>query len=179
MMHAVDQFRLAGGPGFQAGELPYVDDSLATVVILPQAGQFEAPRATLDAGALAGIIGQLKPAQVDLRFPRFEFRTQASLKDALIELGTPIAFEGGRADFSRISPAGDSLYIQDVIHEAFISVDEDGTGAAAATAVVAGATSAPGEPVPFNVDRPFVILIRDRETGAVLFMGQVIDPTAP
>jgi len=69
-----------------------------------------------------------------------------------------------------------NLYITDVVHKAFVEVDEAGTEAAAATAVVVGATSAPTEPVEFTIDRPFVFLIRDIQTGSVLFLGRVLNP---
>ncbi|GAG00142.1 unnamed protein product, partial [marine sediment metagenome] len=117
-------------------------------------------------------------ATVHLRFPRFEFRTQASLSQALKAMGMPIAF-GADADFSGMSEQGKDLQIQDVLHEAFIAVDEEGTEAAAATAVIVGVTSArPQEPVELTIDRPFLFLIQDVETGAVLFLGRVLDPSA-
>ena len=100
----------------------------------------------------------------------------ASLLGAMA-LGMPIAFEGGRADFSAMSPGGRDLYIQDVIHEAFIAVDEDGTEAAAATAVIVGETAAPVKTVPLKVDRPFIFAIRDNDTGAIIFLGRVLDPS--
>jgi serpin B len=77
-----------------------------------------------------------------------------------------------------MSPRGDELLIQEVVHEAFISVDEAGTEAAAATAVVVGIVSAPAVTVDLTVDRPFLFLIRDDETGAILFVGRVLDPSA-
>lgn len=89
----------------------------------------------------------------------------------------PIAFSD-RADFSGMTAGGrKDLMIQDVIHEAFIAVDEDGTEAAAATAVVMGLTSAPLVTAQLTVDRPFLFAIRDDATGAALFMGRVLDPT--
>jgi serpin B len=117
----------------------------------------------------------MQGVQVNLRFPRFEFRTNAFLSGALAELGMPLAFSEA-ADFSGMTSA-ERLFIQEVIQEAFISVDEEGTEAAAATAVIAGATSAPIDIVDLTVDRPFIYLLRDIETGAIPFMGRVIDPT--
>ncbi len=178
MMHLSESLRYAKGSGYQAIELPYVDGSLAMLVVIPDAGRFDAVQSGLSAGLLDEVLKGLGDSEVQLALPRFEFRTQAGLKDALTELGMPVAFEGGKADFSRMSPEGKSLYIQDVIHEAFISVDEEGTEAAAATAVVVGATAAPPEGVELTVDRPFLFVIRDTETGAILFMGRVLDPNA-
>jgi len=99
----------------------------------------------------------------------------AQLKDALGQMGMPIAFTD-RANFSGMTKQ-EPLEIADVVHQAFIAVDENGTEAAAATGVVMRATSAPLKPVELRIDRPFLFLIQDDETGAVLFMGRVADPT--
>ncbi len=177
LMRLSEELRFAKGTGYQAVELPYVDGSLSMLVIVPDAGGFADFQSAFSADTLETIVSNLKAAQVKLAFPRFEYRTQASLKDALKELGMPIAFEGGLADFSAMSPDGKNLFIQDVIHEAFIAVDEDGTEAAAATAVVVGRTSAPQDVVELTVDRPFLYAIRDNDTGAILFLGRVVDPS--
>jgi serpin B len=177
LMRLGEVLRYAQGSGYQAVELPYVDGSLAMLVIVPGPGKFADFQSTFSADTIETIVSDLKTARVKLAFPRFEYRTQASLKDALKEMGMPIAFEGGLADFSAMSPDGKNLYIQDVIHEAFIAVDEDGTEAAAATAVVVGATSAPVDVVELTVDRPFIYAIRDNDTGAILFLGRVTDPS--
>jgi len=97
------------------------------------------------------------------------------LADALRALGMTDAFDPAAADFTGIS-VEEELYVSDVIHEAFIAVDEDGTEAAAATAVIIGTTSAPVEVVELTVDRPFLFFLQDRATGAVLFMGRVVNP---
>src|SRR5690606_6310998 len=125
-------FRYAEGDGYQAVELPYIDGSLAMVVIVPDEGTFADFEAAFDAEQLADVLAALEPSQVALRFPKFEFRMKARLADALKELGMPIAFEDA-ADFSGIGPDGDDLAISEVIHETFIAVDEHGTEAAAAT----------------------------------------------
>ncbi len=177
LMRLSEELRFAKGSGYQAVELPYVDGSLSMLVIVPDAGEFADFQSAFNADTLETIVSDLKTAQVQLAFPRFEYRTQASLKDALKELGMPIAFEPNLADFSAMSPDGQTLYIQDVIHEAFIAVDEDGTEAAAATAVIVGDTSAPVDVVELTVDRPFLYAIRDNETGAILFLGRVVDPS--
>ena len=178
MMRQSEQLRYTKGDGFEAVELPYIDGSLAMLVVVPEPGALPAFEADFDSPVLSRIVDALGPVQVELGFPKFTFRTQASLKDALIAMGMPVAFEGGLADFSAMSPDGKNLYIQDVVHEAFIAVDEDGTEAAAATAVVVGRTSAPVDIVKLTVDRPFLFFIRDNETGAILFMGRVVDPAA-
>lgn len=177
LMRLSEDLRYASGSGYRAVELPYIDGSLSMLVIVPESGEFADFQSTFNADTLATIVSDLKTAQVKLGFPRFEYRTQASLKDALKEMGMPIAFEGGLADFSAMSPDGKDLFIQNVIHEAFIAVDEDGTEAAAATAVVVGRTSAPVDVVELTVDRPFLYAIRDNDTGAILFLGRVTDPS--
>ena len=111
--------------------------------------------------------------------PRFEFEAAFGLSDVLKELGMPIAFTppggGSGADFSGMDGRRD-LFIHNVLHKAFVAVDEEGTEAAAATGVVVGVESAP-PPATMTVDRPFIFLIRDRPTGTVLFVGRVVDPT--
>ena len=108
--------------------------------------------------------------------PRFNFTSELALEDLLIRMGMPIAFKPDRADFSGMD-GSQNLYISDVLHKAFISLDEFGTEAAAATAVVVGVTSMPAEPVDLKIDRPFLFAIRDKPTGEILFLGRVVDPT--
>lgn len=123
---------------------------------------------------MAGIVDGLGVRDVTLTLPRFEYSCQASLKTFLAQLGMPLAFAEA-ADFSGIDGTLD-LLIHDVVHQAFVRVDEAGTEAAAATGVVVGVTSAPTT-LEVAVDRPFVFLIRDHATGAALFLGRVVDPT--
>ncbi len=171
------RFRYASGAGYQAVELPYEGRELAMAVIVPDAGSFGEFERRLTAERLAEVLAKLEPAEIQLRFPRFEFRTQASLSEVLSALGMPIAFTAA-ADFSGMSEQGKDLLISEVVHEAFIAVDEEGTEAAAATAVAVSVEALPPEPIKLTVDRPFVFLIRDVELGVVLFLGRVVDPTA-
>jgi serpin B len=107
--------------------------------------------------------------------PKWDTESKVQLRDALSELGMPTAFTDA-ADFSGMTTEAE-LAIQDVVHQANITVDEQGTEAAAATAVVIGVTSAPvEEPVELTADRPFVFALRDTGTGAILFLGRVVDP---
>lgn len=177
MMRTQAPLRYGSGNGYEAVELPYVGGALSMVVVVPEHGAFMDFEKRLNGSLLPAVVDSLSPSEVQLRFPRFAFRTQTQLKAALSALGMPIAFTED-ADFSAMSPRGDELQIQDVLHEAFISVDEQGTEAAAATAVVVGTTAAPAKVVEFTVDRPFLFFIRDTETGALLFMGRVLDPSA-
>ena len=174
MMHQVRELRYAEGEGWQALELPYSGDEVSMIAILPGAGAFESFRATLDGAKLGSIAGALGSRMTDVSLPRFRFRTQLPVKPTLQALGMTDAFTPGTADLSGMDGTK-SLFIEDVIHEAFVAVDERGTEAAAATAVVVGRVSAP-EPATFTADRPFLVVIRDNPTGAVLFAGQVTRP---
>jgi serpin B len=173
--------RYMAGEGYQAVEMPYEGNDIAMLILLPDEGQFEAFDAGLDAAQFASIQNGLSDgSMVLLSMPRFEFETPSiSLKDILSDLGMPIAFDTG-ADFSGMveMEGNPELYISDVFHKAFIRVDEEGTEAAAATAVVmAEAAMAIGpEPIIVQVDRPFFFAIVDRPTGTILFMGRVVDP---
>lgn len=171
-------------PQFQAVSLPYVG-GLSMTLVVPDAGQFAFVQGLLgDPGSVSSVLNATSSAEangrarraIHVKMPKFEFRSSAMLKDTLTALGMRLAFTDG-ADFSAMSPR-EKLLIQEVAHQAFISVDEDGTEAAAATAVIAGATGLPSDIVELTVDRPFFFFIRDDETGAVLFTGRVLDPTA-
>ena len=167
--------RYAEGSGYRAVEMDYDGDEVSMLVIVPDAGTFDAFEAELSSAKLDSIVGALEHKEVSLTFPKFEFRTKLSLSQVLTDMGMPTAFTGS-ADFSGMNGTG-GLQIQDVIHEAFVKVNEAGTEAAAATAVVGGLTSAP-EYVELDVTRPFFFVIRDEETGAALFIGRVVDPSA-
>ena len=164
----------AAGLGWRAVEVPYVGGSLAMTVIVPD--DLAAFEAGLSAEQLATVVTALKPRPVELTFPRFGIETAVALADVLKALGMALAFDPDRADFTGIT-AAEKLYISAVIHQANIDVDEKGTEAAAATAVVIGTTSIPADPVTLRVDRPFLFLLRDVPTGAIVFMGRVADPT--
>jgi serpin B len=173
MMETTAAMRYAAGSGWRAVEIPYIGDSLAMTVIVPDdLATFER---ALTADQLASITAGLAVTQVSLTFPKFSIETKAELADVLSALGMPSAFDD-RADFSGITTA-EQLVISEVIHQANIDVDEKGTEAAAATAVVIRATSAPAEPVALTVDRPFLFALRDVPTGAILFLGRVADPS--
>jgi serine protease inhibitor len=165
----------ATGTGYTAVQLPYIG-GVSMLVIAPDADAFAAVESRLRDGALAKEVtgGIKRDAAVKLRMPKFTFRSQSLLKPALGALGMPTAFTD-QADFSGITKA-DTLRIQDVVHEAFIAVDEDGTEAAAATAVIFSTTSAPLKQIDLVIDRPFFFVIRDDATGTILFVGRVVDP---
>jgi len=117
---------------------------------------------------------EMRRQEIILSMPKFEFESKTGLKDALSQLGMGVAFTED-ADFSGMNGNRD-LSIQDVLHKAFVSADEAGTEAAAATAVIVGVTSAPAEPKQVKIDRPFIFLIRDIPTNSILFVGRVLNP---
>jgi serpin B len=162
-----------GGDGYQAVELPYRGEEMSMLVLVPDEGRFEAFQAGLDAPFLETVVEGLLPRQVFLTLPKFRYESEFSLAERLAALGMPDAF--GAADFSGMDGTR-NLFISAVFHKAFVAVDEAGTEAAAATAVVVG-ESLPLVDVTLTVDRPFVFLIRDRETGSILFLGRVVDPS--
>jgi len=180
MMRQTETFGYAEGNGYQAVELPYDGRELSMVILLPQAGKFEAFEGSLDAQRVDGIVRGLEHKRVALTMPKFECESGFFLGETLAAMGMPVAFCFGGADFSGMTGNRD-LFIGDVVHKAFVSVDEAGTEAAAATALVmptAMPPEEPEEPVEVTVDRPFVFLIHDIETGAILFVGRIVDPSA-
>lgn len=169
--------------GITAVSLDYIGSALQLVVILPDATtNLEQATANLDAAHFPGWA-KLPEERVALELPKFREESAAvSLQDALAALGISRAFDrpAGSADFSRIAPRkpDDYLFISDVVHKTFIAVDEQGTEAAAATAVlmVAGSAAISQPPVRVRFDRPFLFAIQDKESGVCLFLGRIDDP---
>jgi serpin B len=158
--------------GVEAVELYYKGDRASLVILLPAAGQFEAFEAGLEAGQVEDLLQRLQPTDLQLYLPKFEYAASLDLAGTLAGMGMPAALSPGGADFSGMTGERD-LHITGVVHKAFVAVDEKGTEAAAATGVTVGVTSMPQE---VRVDRPFLYVIRDRETGTLLFVGRVLDP---
>jgi serpin B len=175
MMAQSESLGYVAGDGYQAVDLLYSGGELSMTIVLPAEGRFEEVEAALDADQVSMILDSLRRQQIALAMPKFEFESEFSLPDALRQLGMVEAFTS-QADFAGMT-GGRDLAISDVVHKAFVSVDEKGTEAAAATAVIMKLTSAPAEPIRVSVDRPFIFLIRDIETGAILFLGRVLDPS--
>lgn len=177
MMKQTESFGYTAGQGYQAVELPYDGGELSMVILLPASGNFAAFEKGLEAEQVSDIISELQPSEVALTMPKFKFESQFSLKDTLARMGMPTAFSPSEADFSGMT-RNRELFISDVLHKAFVAVDEAGTEAAAATAVIMEFTAMPETPVEVTIDRPFIFLIRDIETGAILFVGRVLNPEA-
>ncbi len=176
MMHKTDRnFLYAKKHGCQAVELPYDGEEVSMVVLLPD-GRIGDLEAALDATKLGEILGGLRSeGLVELAMPRFKIEGSFGLAEQLKALGMKSAFAAGDADFSGINGTRE-LFIADVVHKSWVAVDEAGTEAAAATAVIMAGSAAPTETIKVTLDRPFLFLIRDRATGAVLFLGRVANP---
>jgi serpin B len=172
MMTMMAPFPHARGDGWQAVELPYAGGEMAMLVIVPD--DLAAFEATLTPLLLDEIVTGLGGEKVEVSLPRFGIETRATLNDLLAELGMPDAFDPGLADFSGITREA-ALFISAVVHQANMDVDEKGTTAAAATAVLME-LSGTSEP-PIRVDRPFLFALRDVPTGAILFLGRIGDPS--
>jgi len=131
---------------------------------------------SLTAESWQAMVGSTSPRSVELQMPKFSLRWEALLNDPLQALGMRQAFQGGRADFSRMSSAaGDRLYISRVKQKSFVDVHEEGTEAAAVTSVEIRVTCTCGPQV-VRIDRPFVFAIRERLSGTVLFLGKIVRP---
>jgi serpin B len=144
------------------------------IIIMPEDGRFGSVENTLSADTFNGIVQGMSGYMVTLAMPKFEYEWESSLKSTLRSLGMVDAFIDDRADFSGINGQRD-LIIHDVFHKAFIAVDEIGTEAAAATAIIIGTTSMPPSAA-MTINRPFIFAIYNDDTGAILFLGRVMQP---
>lgn len=155
-------------------ELPYGGEAFAMTVVVPHEGtDATALVGGLDPTTWDGWLAGLQETEATVRLPRFELEWKAKLNGPLQALGMSDAFSPGAADFSRLTPGG-GVWLDLVEQKAFVSVDEEGTTAAAAT----GGTVVDSAPPTLRADRPFLFVIRERLTGTILFMGVVNDPTA-
>ena len=176
MMSRRASTKYAQGQGYQAVELAYKGGSAQMIVLLPDQGRFEDIESSLGKELMEEILQEFASTDVKLFMPRFEYEASLVLADTLAEMGMRDAFAAQRADFTGIvvNP-NPRLYISDVLHKAFVAVDEIGTEAAASTAVVMEIESMP---TVVKIDRPFIFIIRDSRHATILFMGRVLDPTA-
>ena len=179
MMRQFEHFSYTETDDAQILELPYVGGDLAMVVVLPkQADGLAELEQTATAERIDQWIAEYESRRVEVFLPKFKISSQVPLTDPLKSLGRTSAFSKEDADFSGMSSFED-LKLYAVIHAAFVDVDEEGTEAAAATAVMADAAAElPSEdkPVVFRADHPFLFLIRDLRTGAILFLVRLVNP---
>ncbi len=182
-MLQVESFPVMKADGVSVVQLAYKGGTASMLVILPdQVDGLDALERTITAASLEKWKRALARQRIELTLPRFEVSpaTGLSLATPLQAMGMPLAFDRLKADFSGIANPSDPrerLHISDVFHKAFVKVDEKGTEAAAATAVVMGAAGgAPARPLELKVDHPFLFVIEDTASGLILFMGRVTDP---
>jgi serpin B len=173
MMTLTANLNAAQLDGVQAVELPYAGQALSMLVLVPDAGTFESYAQALAPDELAAVLGALQPGTINLYLPKFGYDSGFELKSALARLGMTDAF-GTEANFAGMDGTQE-LFIDEVYHKAFVAVDESGTEAAAASAVVVSRKGI-GLTPKLIVDRPFIYLIRDTETGTILFVGHVVNP---
>ena len=169
-----DFYGYVKGDSYQAVDVPYSYGEMSMTVLLPDRGALGELEDSLNADLLDQIMDDIEIDYVTLTMPMFEFESEFSLGETLAGMGMPDAFDD-RADFSGMT-GSQGLWISHVVHKAFVSVDERGTEAAAATAVFVRKSGASKEPIPVTVNRPFIFLIRDTATGTVLFLGRVMNP---
>ncbi len=175
MMTQTEHFRYTEGENYQAVELLYDGEELSMVILVPRSGQFEAFENSITLSQLNAVLDNLISSNIQLTMPKFRYESSSiSLREILAQMGMPVAFDSS-ADFSGMDGTR-NLFISDVLHKAFISVDEAGTEAAAATAVIIVGGASPVQPTEVTINRPFIFFIRDIETGSILFMGRIVNP---
>lgn len=184
MMNRQDSFDYVETADYQAIEIPYENNDLSMVVILPRDGKTAAVESLLAANGVASIIQSMDSKLTDLFLPKFKFDTSYNMNQTLSQMGMSTAFDPDNADFTGMydknSANSENLYIGLVVHKAYVDVNEEGTEAAAATGVAMFAATSimePEQPEIFNADHPFIFAIVHNETGSILFMGKVNDPT--
>jgi serpin B len=170
------RFRYGENERFQTLELPYEGETVSMRLILPKERDgLSCIEESFAAGNFKTCFDGMSRRDVNVLLPRFKIEsTFPSLKASLTALGLTDAFNAQRADFSGIS--SEQVFISDVIHKAFVEVNEEGTEAAAATGVLMKTTSIGAPPATFRADRPFIFMIRENETGKILFLGRVMNP---
>jgi serpin B len=178
-MHMLASFPYLDGGTFDMLELPYKNGDLSMQILLPKKLDGLANlEKSLTADKLAEWQQKLRASQVLLSLPKFKMTSQFELADPLQAMGMTLAFQPTQADFSGMNGGSEPLFISAIVHKTFVDVNEEGTEAAGATAVVMKAGSAPPrKEIEFRVDHPFVFLIRDNRSGSILFLGRVVDPS--
>ena len=176
MMHQEHQFGYWENDWLQIMEMPYKEESLSLIVLLPKekTGITDLEQ-KLNFENMMAWQSRLRKRKVIVFFPKFKIESQFSLGQTLALMGMPDAFDPELADFSAMVGQKE-LYISAVIHKAFLEVNEEGSEAAAATGVVVGVTSIAPSPPIFKADHPFVFFIRDNKSQSILFLGRVLNP---
>lgn len=178
MMKDIDMYNYEETSELKILEKDYLGGKLSMLILLPQDRDgIESLEESLDLQKLYDLKGKMTKTPLTIHMPKFEFDTQYNLIDKMQELGVERAFDENRANFDGITE-GEQLFIKQAVHKAFVDVNEEGTEAAAVTALVARAQSGPPEPrYEFIADHPFIFIIQEKNTEEILFMGRVADPT--
>jgi RNA polymerase sigma factor (sigma-70 family) len=178
LMHQTARFKHLDNGTFQILELPYQGNDLSMIVLLPKKVDGLADlEKSLTPATLAECLPKLREEEVIVTLPKFKVTAELDLKEQLSALGMPLAFDRDKADFTGMAENPDgNLYIFKVVHKAFVDVDEEGTEAAAATAVVINIYKSARQEAVFRADHPFLFLIRDNRSGSVLFLGRLVNP---
>ena len=178
MMRSVQRLRVAFGKAgkLRVLELPYKGGEYSMVIVLPaKRGGLKEIEKQFDAEKLQGWLDAAKPTSIDLRLPRFDLDSSLELAPTLHKLGATRIFDRKRAELGGM--AREELALSGVRHRARITVEERAAEAVSATAIVVSVGSAPSNPEPFVVDRPFLFYVRDARTGTLLLYGRVVDPS--
>jgi serpin B len=176
MSKSISGILYSSGAGYKAVELDYTGNTAAMDILVPDEGNFDTFEGQLSADRFNGILNGMQPTALDLGLPKFSFSSNTNLDQQLSSLGMPDAFNANNADFSGMT-GGRELFINKAIHQAFVTVDEKGTEAAAATAVTMQPTNMMVQREKLTIDRPFIFVIRDIPTKQILFIGRVVNPT--
>ncbi|NQT32605.1 MAG: serpin family protein [Candidatus Omnitrophica bacterium] len=177
MMHQTADLNYSDSGEYQILEIPYTGDKLSMIVFLPEdASDLIKFEDAFTSKNIKNWILSLRKQKVEIFMPKFRIISEFKLSETLKKLGMIDAFSDVSADFSGMTSDSDRLYISDVIHKAFVDVNEKGTEAAAATAVGMRTLSAPMPKPVFRVDHPFIFIIRDIKSSSILFIGKVVDP---
>lgn len=177
LVNTKDYFNYTETEDLQLLELPYSGDDLSMIILLPKEKELSEIIDSFDADQFKQLIESMNEEMVDIYLPKFKYETSYGLNEPLIELGMANAFSS-YADFSKITGARD-LQISDVLHKAYIDINEEGTEAAAATAVIMVLTSngnGGSSRIVFDADHPFLYIVQHKETGTILFIGSVTNP---
>lgn len=173
-MHKTATFAFAEHPDFQMLEMPYQDDELSFIAMLPVQGK---ELGAIDSKQFQALSQSLAKIRVQVEIPKFRADSSLQMKDLLSQMGMPLAFDEAKANFHgmRKLKSGENLFLSKVIHQAVVEINEEGTEAAAATGVVASVRMSammPKKPIVVRLDRPFAYFILHKKTGALLFMGR-------
>jgi serpin B len=173
MMRDTRTVPLSVAEDYRAAELVYAGEALSLLLIVPE--DLDRFVSSFDLARLESIIADLRAREASLMLPKLDTRSRSALAGTVAELGAPQIFEPDAGWLTGIADDR-SLHVSGIAHETVLRMDEKGTEAAAATGITIGVTSLPPPPVEIHADRPYLLILRDRETGAVLFLGDVVDP---